>query len=358
MGMNVVPICPKVCVQMSECEDTATVAELGEFALIAELVSALPASVRQNDDVELGIGDDAAIWTPRVGTTSVVTTDSLIEGIHFRLDWTDWDSLGFKMLAVNLSDLAAMGAEPRLVTVSLGLRGSEKVADLRTMYEGLGRLAAAHGVIVAGGDIVRSPERMMVSVTAIGEVVAGKVLRRSGAQDGDLIVVSGTLGASAAGMEILAHPERYADLATTGLLVAAHLRPNPRLALGQLLADAGVTAAMDLSDGLLGDLPKILEASGRSARIDSRELPVAPALRALFPDRDQWLDLALRGGEDYELLFTIPSDHFEGLRTRADMIGATVTAIGSTGQGPPAITLVDLEGRASPVRGGAFDHFS
>lgn len=335
-----------------------TVAEVGEFGLIDALSAVLPAAVRQNAIVEMGIGDDAAIWTPQPGTVSVVTTDTLVEGIHFRLDWTDWDSLGFKMLAVNLSDLAAMGATPRLVTVSLGLRGTERLDDLRTMYAGMGGLAEAHGVIVAGGDIVRSPERLLLSVTAIGEVPAGKVLRRSGAKEGDLIVVSGTLGASAAGMEILSHPEKYRALATTGLLIAAHLRPNPRLALGQLLADAGATSAMDLSDGLLGDLPKIRKASGVGARIDSRMLPVASALRALFPDRNRWRDMALRGGEDYELLFTIPPDRFAELRERASAIGATVTAIGEITGDPPAITLIALDGTSSPVVAGAFDHFS
>ena len=337
-----------------------TVAEVGEFGLIDALSTALPSAVRQNAIVEVGIGDDAAIWTPQPGTVSVVTTDTLVEGVHFRLDWIDWESLGFKMLAVNLSDLAAMGAVPRLVTVSLGLRGTERLDDLRTMYAGMGGLAEAHGVIVAGGDIVRSPERLMLSVTAIGEVAAGKELRRSRANVGDLVVVSGTLGASAAGLEVLSHPEKYRDLATTGLLIAAHVRPNPRLALGQLLADAGATSAMDLSDGLLGDLPKILKASRVGARIDSRLLPVAPALRALFPDRNRgrWLDMALRGGEDYELLFTIPPDRFDGLRERAGRTGATVTAIGEITGDATAIILTELDGTSSPVAAGAFDHFT
>jgi thiamine-monophosphate kinase len=333
-----------------------TVAEAGEFTLIEALASALPTSVLGDAIVQTGIGDDAAVWMPRPGAVSVVTTDSLIEGVHFRLDWTDWESLGFKMLAVNLSDIAAMGAAPRLVTVSLGLRGTEHVSDLQELYRGMGRLAAAHGVVIAGGDVVRSPERLMLGITAIGEVDADKVLRRSGAQVGDLIVVSGTLGASAGGMEILLHPERYRGLATTGLLVAAHLRPNPRLALGRLLADAGATAAMDLSDGLLGDLPKILKASGVRARIDSRLIPVAPAMRALFPDR--WLDLTMRGGEDYELLVTIGENRYEALAERAQTIGATLSAIGTVEEGEPGITVIGLDGMPSHVIAGAFDHFT
>jgi len=336
--------------------DDATVADAGEFTLIEALAAALPSSVLGDAVVQTGIGDDAAVWLPRPGSASVVTSDSLIEGIHFRLDWTDWESLGFKMLAVNLSDIAAMGAVPRLVTVSLGLRGTERVGDLQEMYRGMGRLAAAHGVVVAGGDVVRSPERMMLGITAIGEVGAGKVLRRSGAQVGDLIVVSGTLGASSGGLEILLHPERYRGLATTGLLISAHLRPNPRLALGQLLADAGATSAMDISDGLIGDLPKILEASGVRAQLDSRAIPVAPAMRALFADR--WLELALRGGEDYELLFTIGANQLDDLVERAEAVGATLTAIGTIENGAPGITLIDLDGTSSQATRGAFDHFS
>ena len=343
---------------MNEGIDTRTVADIGEFALIDALRDALPAAVRQSASVTDGIGDDAAIWTPQPGNVSVITTDTLVEGVHFRLDWTDWRSLGFKSLAVNLSDIAAMGATPRLATVSLGLRGDEHVDDLRAMYAGMGELAGAHAVAVAGGDVVRSPDRLMISVTAIGEAPATRVLRRSGAQPGDLICVSGTLGASAAGLAILSEPERFAGLATTGLLTAAHLRPNPRIALGKMLADVGATAAMDLSDGLLGDLPKILHASGVGATIDARRLPVAPALRALFPDR--WLDLALRGGEDYELLFTIPPQAMTQLDERATEIGATVTAIGTITDRVDAdarIALVDLDGQARSVDSGAYDHF-
>lgn len=333
-----------------------TVAEIGEFALIDRLGEALPLAAR-SAGLELGIGDDAAVWTPRPGTVSVITTDTLVEAIHFRLDWTDWRSLGFKALAVNLSDIAAMGATPRLATITLGLRGTERVADLVTMYEGIGELAASHGVAIAGGDIVRSPECLSINMTAIGEVAPDVILRRSGARVGDVIVVSGTIGASAAGLQILANPDRFAGLATTGLLVAAHLRPIPRIALGKLLGELGATSAMDLSDGLLGDLPKILAASGVGASLDARMLPVAPALRALFSE--QWLEFALRGGEDYELLFTIPVDRFDEVVRRADAIGAIITAIGRIVPPSHGLTLRGLDGVEREVRAGTmWDHFA
>ncbi|HEU0164233.1 MAG TPA: thiamine-phosphate kinase [Thermomicrobiales bacterium] len=336
------------------------VSDIGEFELIERLRAAIPESVRTTGQVSTGIGDDAAIWMPTPGLASVITTDTLVEGVHFRLDWTGWISLGFKALAVNLSYIAAMGAIPRLATVSLGLRGTERVANLVALYQGIGRLAETHGVALVGGDIVHDPDHVTISVTAIGEVEPERVLRRSGALAGDLICVSGSIGASAAGFEILRDPVPYIGLATTGLLKAAHERPNPRVALGRLLGEIGATAAMDLSDGLLGDLPKILAASGVAATIDSRSLPVAPAVKALFPDL--WIDLALRGGEDYELLFTIPPGLFPALAARVEEIGATVTAIGTIEEradDTSGITLIGPDGNSAPVAPGvSWDHFT
>ena len=334
-----------------------TVRDIGEFGLIGELATALPDAARGGSGLALGIGDDAAVWTPGAGESVVVTTDSLVEGIHFRLDWTDWASLGHKALAVNLSDLAAMGAVPRLATVSLGLRGDESLDDLRDLYRGLGGLAARSGTTVAGGDIVRSPHGLALHVTALGETHGGRFLRRDGARPGDLVAVSGTLGAAAAGLALLAGDGTRAAT-TASALVAAHLRPEPRLAVGQLLAKEGATAAMDLSDGLFGDLPKILVASGASARIDPARVPVAAAVRALFPDR--WLDLATRGGEDYELLFTIQAGRWGALASLAAAIGATVIAIGEVVEAGPAGSelLVRAPGGGEQAVGpGAFDHF-
>ena len=337
-----------------------TVRDIGEFGLIAALRAALPPETVAGTDLALGIGDDAAVWRPTPGESLVVTTDSLVEGIHFRLDWTDWASLGHKTLAVNLSDLAAMGAVPRLAVLTLGLRGDEAVADVTDLYRGLGALAARTGVLVAGGDIVASPATRALHLTAIGETRGGRVLTRAGARPGDLIAVSGTLGAAAAGLRLLqadpTSPLRAA--ATANILIAAHLRPEPRLALGALLLEHGATAAMDLSDGLLGDLPKLLAASTAAATLDATALPIAAAVRALYPDA--WLDLATRGGEDYELLFTAPSAAFAAIATAAAKIDATVTAIGviaDQGAGTPTLTLRRLDGSERPVAAGAFDHF-
>ena len=337
-----------------------TVRDIGEFGLIERLAESLPIEVRGADGLVIAIGDDAAVWRPAAGEDIVITTDSLVEGIHFRIDWTDWESLGHKILAVNVSDLAAMGAVPKLAVVTLGLRGDERVGDLEHLYRGLGELARRHGMTVAGGDIVRSPHGLAFHVTALGETRQRRALTRSGAQPGDLIGVTGTIGASAAGLRLLALTE--ADprhrATTADLLMAAHLRPEPRVELGAVLLEHGATSAMDLSDGLAGDLPKILDASSVSARIDARRLPVAAAVRALFPD--DWTELAIRGGEDYELLFTAPPRAWDAIASEAAAVGGSVTAIGeivARVEGESTLDIVDAQGARGPLLPGAFDHF-
>ncbi len=337
------------------------VRDVGEFQLIELLTKALPEEVHSDPELIVGIGDDGAVWQPAAGEQVIATTDSLIEDIHFRTEWTDWESLGHKSLAVNLSDVAAMGGNPRLALVTLGLRGDERIDDLAALYRGLGQLAARLGVRIAGGDIVRSPMALMIHVAALGETRGGRFLTRSGAQPGDLIGVTGTLGAAAAGLSLLeledADPRRRA--ATAPLLIEAHLRPEPRVSIGAALLEHDATAAMDLSDGLLGDLPKILKASRVSARLDVASIPVAAAVRAHFPDR--WRDLAMRGGEDYELLFTAPPEVWEALESAVQATGGTISKIGEvtpSGEYGSVIELVDEDGNSAVVTPGAFDHFA
>ncbi len=378
----------------------ATVASLGEFALIDRLAAALAETGAATAPGLLGIGDDAAIWTPTPGTRAVVTTDSLIAGIHFRLDWTSWRDLGHKALAVNLSDIAAMGARPRLAVISLALTGQEPLAGLLDLYRGLGALAATHGIAIAGGDIVASPERLGLHVTALGESwpeAHGHLLTRDAARPGDLLAVSGPLGLSAAGLRLLVessvvgrqsseehtaatpplpptapapvpphdsrpttHAPPYALRLTPYAFLASHHRPHPRIAYGRALVAAGGRVAMDLSDGLVGDLAKICARSHVGARVDEAALPVPPAVRDRFPN--DWLALATRGGEDYELLFAAPAATIARLRVLCAardlpapiVIGAILPA---PPDGPP-ITLRHPDGREEPIGGGAFDHFS
>lgn len=336
--------------------DVLTVRNVGEFGLIDRLHAVVQEMSGGSSRIALGIGDDAAVWRPAPGMSSVITTDSLVEGVHFRSDWTDWRSLGHKMLAVNLSDIAGMGASPVLATVTLCLTGDERVADLEELYRGAAALAIPHDVDIAGGDIVRTPGPLTLTVTVVGE--GTRVLLRSGARVGDRIVVSGTLGAAAAGLRLLMEDNARRRAATSDLLIAAQLRPNPRIALGKLLAQEGATAAMDLSDGLLGDLPKFLTASGVAGRVEVAHVPVLPALRALFPET--WEELAMRGGEDYELLATLPADRANAIIAEAKRVGATLTVIGEIVErdaGAPLITIAESDGRVHEIAAGAWDHF-
>ncbi|MDP9374818.1 MAG: thiamine-phosphate kinase [Chloroflexota bacterium] len=355
-----------------------TVAALGEFALIARLAGVLAETGAAAAPDLLGIGDDAAVWMPTPGTRGVITVDSLIADVHFRLDWTGPRDLGHKALAVNLSDIAAMGARPRLAVVSLGLTGGERVAWVLDLYRGLGALAARYGVVVAGGDIVAAPDRLGLHVTVVGESwpeAGGRVLRRDGARPGDLIAVSGPLGLSAAGLRLLQSSvvgRRSSDALglpaagdggreddETAALLTAHHRPEPRVEYGRALVEAGASAAMDLSDGLWGDLAKICARSGVGARVEEAALPVPAAVRRRFPDR--WLDLATRGGEDYELLFTLDAPALERLGKRCRALGLPTPApIGTILPSPPSggpIVLRRADGTEASVAGGAFDHF-
>lgn len=338
---------------------SATVAACGEFELIARLEQALGGASRATLGIELAIGDDAAVWLPTPGARALISTDSLTQGVHFRLDWTTWSDLGHKALAVNLSDIAAMGGRPRLAVVSLGLSGSEPVDGLVNCYRSMGALAASYGVAVVGGDVVASPGRMGIHVTMVGETwpaVAGRVLTRGGARPGDMIAVSGMLGLAAAGVEALRLGQRDAE---AGPWIAAHARPQPAVALGRILVEAGATAAMDVSDGLYGDLAKVCARAAVSARLWLDRLPVPLALRERFPAT--WLDLATRGGEDYCLVFTASPATMGTISARCAAAGLeTPTVIGEILQltpDRPALVGRDVEGREVAIEPGAFEHF-
>jgi thiamine-monophosphate kinase len=272
----------------------------GEFELIASLAGRLdPASDG------LGIGDDAAAWLPSPGKLVVATTDMLVEGIHFRLDWTSPRDLGWKALAVNLSDLAAMGAVPGRALISVALL-PEQAALVEEMYEGLTELARLTGTRVVGGDTVRSPGPLVVNVVLVGEAEPGRLLRRDGALPGDLLLLTGSVGASAAGLALfldgdhdrLSRPE-------AALLMAAHHRPSPRLAAGRALARLGLRCAIDVSDGVASEAWHVAQASGVAIRLDTDRLPLEAAAVTLLGEAKA-RQLAVSGGEDYQLLFTAP----------------------------------------------------
>lgn len=269
----------------------------GEFELIARL-----AALFGTPPDGLGIGDDAATWPASGDTVQVATTDMLIEGIHFRLDWTNPEDLGWKALAVNLSDLAAMGATPGRALVSIAVDAACRGLVLE-VARGLQSLAEQTGTRVVGGDTVRSPGPLAINVALVGEADPAHLLRRDAARPGDLVAVTGRLGASSAALALLSERPTPLDPAAAPLL-AAHHRPLPRLAAGQLLAAHGVRCAIDISDGLASEALHLARASGVGIEIDVDHLPLAPAAVRLLGERRS-RELALTGGEDYELLFTL-----------------------------------------------------
>jgi thiamine-monophosphate kinase len=297
--------------------------------------------------VLLGVGDDAALLTPPPGQALVAATDTLVEGRHF-LAGTPATALGHQALAVNLSDLAAMGAEPAWALLSLSLPAPDE-RWLAGFAEGLHALAERHGVALVGGDTVSGP--LVITIAVLGFVPPDRALRRSGARAGDLICVSGSPGVAAAGLEELRSGR--ATFESKDARVRRFLRAEPRLALGRALRGVA-TAAMDVSDGLLGDLQKIAHSSRLRACIDLERLPI-PRELADYPLVEQER-LVLHGGDDYELLFTLPSDHFGLIARLAEAGGCGVRCIGTMTTG----TGVECRREGAPVamEGRGYDHFA
>jgi thiamine-monophosphate kinase len=273
---------------------------LGEF----DLIDALSARLDPPGD-GLGIGDDAAAWQPGPGMSVVATTDMLVEGIHFRLDWTSPRDLGWKALAVNLSDLAAMGARPGrgLVSVALLPGQGELIEEL---YEGMSELARLTGTWIVGGDTVLTPGPLVINVALFGEADPDRLLRRNGARPGDLLALTGAVGVSAAGLDLLLRADRESLARPEAApLLAAHHRPVPRLAAGAALAALGLKCAIDVSDGVATEAGHLSRAGQVAIEIDVERLPLAPEAVLLLGE-ERARRLALSGGEDYQLLFAVP----------------------------------------------------
>ena len=328
------------------------IADIGEVALIQRLIDmARKASVATTSNALLvGPGDDAAVWRPEPGA-ALSTTDTVVEGVHFTRTTIPWRDLGWKVMAANLSDIAAMGGTPLYTLVTLGLPRDTSVADVEELYRGLIDSCQEYDVAIAGGDAVAS-STAFVSIVLNGAHY-GAPLLRSLAMQGDLLAVTGSLGSSQGGLELLTVGEAGIDKAAYEHLCRAHRRPLPRLEEGHTLADLGVRAAMDISDGLMEDLPKMMEASGLAARLDAWRVPVHPLLVSAFPERA--LAIALSGGEDYQLLYAAPPTPMQA--SLAGIPGAAV--IGSVVEGLPGhVSVVDQQGNEQMLPHRGWDHFS
>ena len=329
------------------------VSELGEFGLIdllAKMVSDAQGNQPAPHQIIADIGDDAAAWRSEA-PTQLATVDSLVQDVHFTLSTTPWKELGWKSLAINLSDIAAMGGVPEYALAALAIPADTEVEDIAALYEGMIELANQFQVAIVGGNVCRSPA-VSITVTVFGSSPNNKILRRSTAMPGDSIAVTGYLGSAKAGLEMLTKGLQFgAETAT--YLRSAFVRPKPRITEGQLLLKQGVTTAIDISDGLLADLRHICQASQASARVEVNRLPIHPAVRNNFGESA--LELALSGGEDYELLFTAKKEIIERIKAEMEY---PVTIIGEITAGEPGkISLFDAGG--NPVETGetGWEHF-
>lgn len=321
------------------------VSELGEFGLI-ELLSEVLAQGEKDPQVVVGIGDDAAAW--RVDDSNLLaTTDTLVQGVHFTAEGT-WRELGWKAIAINLSDIAAMGGLPRYALASLALPGDTEVEDVTQLYQGMAEIAKRFKVTVVGGNISSAP-LVMITMAVIGQGQTEGILTRSAAVPGELIAVTGYLGSSAAGLRMLTHHCQFGPETMT-FLRRAHLQPQPRIAEGQILVRKGVRATIDISDGLVADLGHLCKASKVGAILKVDQVPIHPKVRAAFPQES--LDFALTGGEDYELLFTASEEVMENVRTLADF---PLTVIGKIIQ-EGGVTLLDKEGKPFSLDKKGWEH--
>jgi thiamine-monophosphate kinase len=318
---------------------------LSEFELIARYFDRPQAP---DNVVKLGVGDDCALLAPPPGQTLAISTDMLVEGRHF-FAGADPEKLGHKALAVNLSDLAAMGAKPMAFTLALSLPSADE-NWLAGFARGLFALADAEGIRLIGGDTTRGP--LNLCITVMGSVPVDEALRRDAAKNGDDLWVSGTLGDARLALEVL-QGKLTLTPALLSLAEERLHRPTPRCALGMALR--GIAhAAIDVSDGLLGDLGHLLARSQLGAEIDAASLPAGPALSQQPADRQT--DYMLNGGDDYELCFTAPPEQRDAVLSAAASVNTPVTRIGRLKLGA-GIQILDTAGKSLPFTSQSFDHF-
>lgn len=320
----------------------------GEFSLIARLRARLPAG----PGVTIGLGDDAA--AVQTGPSTLLAADMLIEGVHFDFAFSSVADAGYKAVAVNVSDLAAMGGRARYLLVSLGLAPGATPAFVDALYDGITQAAAAFGCSVVGGDIVGAAHTI-VSIAAAGDPGPTGAVLRSGAREGDVLCVTGRLGAAAAGLGLLkaaSDPGAAALIASHPALIGAHRRPAARVAEGPAAAAAGATAMIDVSDGFAADAGHIADESGIGLVIEGDALPIAPGVEeaARFLGDDP-LRLAAAGGDDYELAIAVPPDRVASLRAALDPV--RVSVVGAFGG---AERVLILRGERRPLASMGWEH--
>ncbi|UCC66438.1 MAG: thiamine-phosphate kinase [Deltaproteobacteria bacterium] len=322
--------------------------EIGEFGLIKVIKDLAD----NGDGVMMGIGDDVAVLKSSSGKLLLVTTDILLQEVHFRLELTDPYHLGRKALGVNISDIASCGGTPRAFLTSLAVPPDKEVDFVQALYQGMMEMASECGVSLVGGD-TSSGKELMLSITLLGEGEEGQIVYRHGAQTGDQIFVTGTLGDAALGLEMLKKGKRE------GKPVQRHLSPTPRIKEGREIAERRLATSMiDISDGLLADLGHIIEASGMGGEIWLPKLPLSEGYREVIEEynSDPYL-LALTGGEDYELLFTSTPGKGEEVRKLAGDLGTPITPIGEIVEASRGIKVYGEDTKEYSIKEMGHNHF-
>jgi len=329
-----------------------TLREAGEFGLIRRIQNQYASPTA----VPLGIGDDAAAIASSSLNYTLLTTDTLVEHTHFECAFSDYLQLGYKALAVNLSDIAAMGGKPKYFLVSLGLRDSFRTHDIDRLYRGIAKASREAEAIMVGGNTTRSHKQAFIGITLIGEISKKEMVTRGGAKEGDALYVTGSLGDAAAGLSLLKkglHKRKHAKM------IARYQCPQARVLEGRLLGKEKIPSAMiDISDGLGADLNHILERSQVGAELLLDRIPISPALRGYA--KECGIDpfaYALSGGEDYELLFSVPQKRIPKLEQLQRSGGIQVTRIGSIIEKRHGLRLRKGDGSLQRIKPGGYDHF-
>lgn len=329
--------------------------ELGEFGLIERIQEGCLVEPKR---VIKGIGDDAAVLPYHPEYFLLVSTDMLVEDVHFTCETATPGEIGYKAAAVNVSDIAAMGGVPEEIVISIGLPAQTEIRFVDELYQGIKECCRAFGINIIGGDTVASPKTIVINITILGKVEAEKVLYRSTARPGDLILVTGTLGGSAAGLDLLLNPQPLnAELATR--LKRRHLRPQPRVKEVRVaIQSSGLTAADDISDGLATEIREVAKASNVGALIYAEKIPLFPGLEeAAKVYGKSPLDYALFGGEDFELLWTCRPEAAEKIIQEVERTCNTpVTIIGEILPPEEGLKLL-YQGQKIPLPAGGYNHF-
>ncbi|RJP73828.1 MAG: thiamine-phosphate kinase [Candidatus Abyssobacteria bacterium SURF_17] len=332
------------------------VGDRGEFDLIKLLTDGLS----YTPQTIVGVGDDCAVYEISKGKYLLATCDMLIEDVHFTRKTASAFLIGCKAIACSLSDIAAMGGHPLFALISLGLPETTPEEFATDLYVGIRSMCRDHQVALIGGDTVRSPDKVVIDVSMLGDCPKGKFILRSGAKSGDAIVVTGYLGDSAAGLDLLNKKVSESDSERRSELVQAHLAPEPRCQPGIFLAENfDVHAMIDVSDGLAGDLGHICEQSKLGARIHADKIPVSDTLKEFCrAARLDPLAYAVTGGEDYELLFTLSPKELACLKSEwPEEFELPLTHIGEMDKAIKGINIVSPDGREQPLQVRSYEHF-